>query len=102
MNEKTKLIEEYIIVPSMKKSNDGIIQLQPSIQKNSICFYDNNKEIGKLEFDEQVAKFTGNADASAKIFFDAVISTHNEYIKQLKNTIAEKNKEIRELKGDIY
>jgi len=45
-------------------------------EPNCIIFWLNGREIGKLSFEEDGIKFEGDADDSAKIFF-------NQYVKPL-------------------
>ncbi len=40
-------------------------------------FQDDKKEIGRLEWKDGLMTFTGNADASARMFFDAVCYLFN-------------------------
>ena len=51
---------------------------------NAIVFDNENKEVGRLEFTKDGMKFTGNADESAKIFFDLFLKGYvDEFIKDL-------------------
>jgi hypothetical protein len=45
-------------------------------EPNCIVFWLNGREIGKLLFEEEEVRFEGDADDSAKIFF-------NQYVKPL-------------------
>jgi len=38
----------------------------------SFIFNDDGKEIGRLSWDDGTFRFTGDADGSAKLFFDAL------------------------------
>jgi len=43
---------------------------------------ENNKEIGRLSIKDNKLTFEGNADESAKIFFDTFKTVFNEYINR--------------------
>lgn len=108
MSEKSKAMEEHIVVPGEKQSltvpNDiGAVKLHNTQPVYILQFHDtdnNNKEMGKLFNKDGKLCFEGNAEGSAKILFDHVIVHHDHHIKKLDTIIAEKNKEIELLKAE--
>jgi hypothetical protein len=51
---------------------------------HNITFHnEENKEVGRLEFGGKGMFFTGNADESAKIFFEYLETMFGNYIKEL-------------------
>ena len=65
------------------KPSDYAVMAQPDIRfapsfPEYIAFIDDIKgEVGRLEWKGGLMTFTGNADASAKLFFDAVCANFN-------------------------
>lgn len=47
-----------------------------------------NKEIGKLDFNGATMQFTGDADASAKIFLDLVMTYFEGRLEEERKTVA--------------
>jgi len=65
-------------------SKDNFIDIDAYAPPNSIVFGGESGEAGKLEFTKEGMKFTGNADESAKIFFDHFLKGYvDNYIKDL-------------------
>ena len=50
----------------------------------TVSFIKDDKTIGKLDFKTLPMTFTGDADESAKLFFDKVISFSNGFVKASK------------------
>jgi len=48
----------------------------------NVTFHLENKEIGKLDWNDGVFKFSGKAEKSAKVFFDWVKDHVDKYIEQ--------------------
>lgn len=70
-----------------KNVTDGELAFNPGLYTppNNITFHnEKGKEVGRLEFGEKGMKFTGNADESAKVFFDHFLKGYvDDYIKDL-------------------
>lgn len=64
--------EEPKIWWNSSTSNISPISLFTWKPSNKITFNDENKECGSLTWDEGVFKFDGNAETSAKLFFNYV------------------------------
>ena len=70
----SKTIENYIESDNLKFS----------LPLNKIGFYGEDGEAGRLEWTKEGMTFTGNADESAKIFFNDFLKVYVEnYIKEL-------------------
>lgn len=50
-------------------SCDDVLMVKPP---TCLIFTDESKEIGKLSWEDGTFRFTGNADESAKVFFEAL------------------------------
>ena len=50
--------------------NDKILSVGAIKPNYNISFHNNGKEIGKLDFNGSALVFTGDAEESAKVFFD--------------------------------
>lgn len=48
----------------------------------SMTFHEDCKTVGTLKIDKGVAKFEGNTDASAKIFFNNIIDLINKHLEE--------------------
>lgn len=55
---------------------DTKINLSPMKQNYKILFFKENSEVGSLDWNDGVMKFIGNADESAKLFFDNIIKRY--------------------------
>ena len=52
---------------------DNVMMIKESEPVNSISFYaDGNREVGRLDLSGPTMKFSGDVEASAKIFFEYV------------------------------
>lgn len=49
-----------------------------------IEFHSGSTSIGKLEEKDGILTFTGDADASARIFFESVIKQYSDRLKELE------------------
>ena len=107
MSEKSKLMEEHIIVPGEKQPvilpNDlnalSLHKMAPSAFIFQFNDVDNkNKEMGKLFNKDGKLCFEGNADESAKILFECAIVHYDQHIKKLDDIIKEKDHAINLLK----
>jgi len=59
------------------EGNDLYIVGDPPVS-NNLTFHDNEKEIGRLSWDDGIFKFEGKAEESAKVFFDFLIKLWNK------------------------
>ena len=77
--------EEGDMEDTILETNSGKLQFSTPPTPHDITFHnEDNKEVGRLEFTKEGMKFTGNADESAKIFFDLFLKGYvDEFIKDL-------------------
>ena len=63
----------------------NLTELEFTPPPHNMTFHnENNKEVGRLEFGKDGMTFTGNADESAKIFFDHFLKGYVDgFIKEL-------------------
>lgn len=54
-------------------TDNNTFYLSPTLRAYNVTFQLEGKEVGRLSWDDGTMKFEGNADESAKIFFDVVI-----------------------------
>lgn len=63
----------------------------------TLVFSRDGKEVGRLDFNQSPATFTGDADESAKVFFETVCFDGTTYIDR----IAALEAEVENLKGEL-
>lgn len=67
-------MDDYTV--SLEEANSlRIVRSEP--QEASLTFVMEAEEVGRLVWDKSGMRFTGNADASAQVFFDAITSKYN-------------------------
>lgn len=58
--------------------------------EGNFVFFADGKEIGRLTLRPDEMSFSGNADESARVFFDVVISEYQRRVKELERQLEEK------------
>ena len=61
----------------------------------NICFNDGSNEIGKITWDDGVMRFEGNAEESAKIFFNEFFKLYESSMREL-DRLQRENTELKE------
>lgn len=72
----------------VEESNLNFLNVEPTY---NIIFSNNNGEVGRLDFNDGVLKFIGEADESAKIFFDFLA---NSFQQKIHDVAAEKAEQL--------
>lgn len=65
---------------TFKLSSENSYPLLTITPTYNVVFYSGSVQVGKLDWNDGVMKFTGDADESAKLFFDNIIKRY-EYTK---------------------
>ena len=74
-------VEKYLVTAApLPKEDFTILNAQICLSDPpppNLVFYDQTEEVGRLEWKGGLMTFTGNTDASAKMFFDVVCANFN-------------------------
>lgn len=78
-------------------SSDNTLRFHQTPTPFSLSFSDDGKEVGRLEVKDGELTFSGNANKSAKVFFDAFIDIIDTYTaEQVRNAVGNVLDEVGE------
>ena len=68
-------------------------------QEFNIIMHQENEELGRLERDGESLVFSGDAEKSAKLFFDLIIKRDDSFVKSLQTQLSTKDQELADRKA---